>query len=396
MKSVAIIGAGAAGCFAAACLGDCARVDVYEAAPGPMKKLAITGGGRCNITNTFENVRSVEEVYPRGHRLMKRALKAFSPEKTLEWFREAGVKGFVTEPDGCVFPESQDAMEIVHCLRNKMRGCTLHCGRKAISAKPVDGGWAIGFADGGSAWADVLLVTCGGAPHGLPLLDGLDIPWVPTVPSLFTFTGKDPELRALMGLVVEASLSLGGFHSHGALLITDWGLSGPAVLRMSSYAARYLYDNGYIASLSINWTAQSQAVIQEELQSVLQSGNQKLLSSMSPFSLPQRLWKHIIKRAGIREDIRCAELGSKGLARLTATLASDIYKVEGRSRFRDEFVTAGGVDLSAIDPSTMQCRQHPGLYFAGEVLDIDAVTGGFNLQAAWSTGWLASQAIINN
>lgn len=395
MKSVAIIGAGAAGCFAAACLGGIAKLDVYEAASGPMKKLAVTGGGRCNITNSFAHVRSVEEVYPRGHRLMKRALKAFSPERTLEWFEEAGVKGFVTQPDGCVFPESQDAMEIVHCLQDRMHkgGVRVHCGKKAIAAKPEDGGWSIVFADGGNVRADALLVTCGGAPKGLPLLDGLDIPWVPTVPSLFTFTVKDPELRSLMGLVVEASLSMAGFHSRGALLITDWGLSGPAVLRMSSYAAHYLHDNEYKASLSINWTAQTQAEVQEELQGILKAGNQKLVASMSPFGLPQRLWKHLLRRAGVREDIRCAELGSKGLARITATLTSDVYKVEGRSRFRDEFVTAGGVDLSAIDPSTMECRRYPGLFFAGEVLDIDAVTGGFNLQAAWSTGWLAAQAI---
>ena len=360
-----------------------------------MAKLAVTGGGRCNITNSFVNVRSVEEVYPRGHRLMKRALKEFSPERTLDWFLEVGVKGFVTQPDGCVFPQSQDAMEIVRCLQNRMRnsGVQIHCGKKAVKLSKADGHWTIGFADGSRAEADAVLVTAGGAPKGLPLLEGLDIPWVPTVPSLFTFTIKDPELRSLMGLVVDASLSMDGFHSGGALLITDWGLSGPAVLKLSSYAALYLHDNEYKASLSVNWVAQTQVKVQEELKALVQEGKQKLLASISPFGLPQRLWKHILQRAGIREDIRCAELGSKGLARITATITSDIYKVEGKSRFRDEFVTAGGVDIAAVDPSTMECRLHQGLYFAGEILDIDAVTGGFNLQAAWSTAYLAVKGI---
>jgi hypothetical protein len=183
MTKVAIIGAGAAGCFAAANIRS-AQVDVYEAATRPMAKLAITGGGRCNITNSFEHLRSIDEAYPRGARLMKRALKEFSPQDTLRWFTEAGVRGFVTEPDGCVFPVSQDAMEIVRTLSRAMSeaGARVHCGKKAVSLSWAGEAWRLGFADGSSAMADAVLVTVGGAPRGLPLLDGLDIPWVQCVP----------------------------------------------------------------------------------------------------------------------------------------------------------------------------------------------------------------------
>jgi hypothetical protein len=198
-----------------------------------------------------------------------------------------------------------------------------------------------------------------------------------------------------MGLVVPAQLAIPGtsFRSQGQLLITDWGLSGPAVLKLSSYAARYLHDNGYNASLTINWTALPQAEVEAELKAFISDNRQKLLSSSAPFQLPLRLWQYIIGLAGLRDDIRRGELGSKGFARLVAMLTASPSRIDGRSHFRDEFVTAGGIDLSAIDPSTMQSRQHPGLFFAGEILDIDAITGGFNLQSAWSTAHLAVKCI---
>jgi len=401
LRSIAIIGAGAAGCFAAASLagsiaitGSSGTVCIYEAGPKPLAKLAVTGGGRCNLTNTFQNIRSIEEAYPRGFRLMKRALKEFSPEDTLQWFAKAGVKGFSPEPDGCVFPSSQDAMEIVNRLLGAIGGASIHTGKKLLSLSPQGNGWLLGFADGSSSKADIVLVTSGGAPNGLPFIDGLDIPWVRCVPSLFTFTINDPGLRSLMGLVVPVRLSIpGGFRSEGPLLITDWGLSGPAVLKISSYAARRLHESGYKEALAINWASCSQADAELEVKGILAANPQKLLSSAVAFALPQRLWKHILQRAGIREDMRCGELGSKGFSRLVATLCSDQYRIEGRSHFREEFVTAGGVDLQAVNPATMECRNHPGLYFAGEVLDVDAITGGFNLQAAWSTAWLAARAI---
>jgi hypothetical protein len=226
-------------------------------------------------------------------------------------------------------------------------------------------------------------------------LDGLDLEWVPTVPSLFTFTVQDAGLRSLMGLVAEASVSIPGtpFKADGPLLITDWGLSGPAVLKLSSYAARHLHDTGYKAPLAVNWLERNETEVRMILQETAASNPRKQVSNTPPAGLQTRLWNHLIVRAGIRPDIRWAELGSKGLNRLVATLTQDAYEMAGKTKFREEFVTCGGVAISNLDPATLASKRHPGLYFAGEVLDIDAITGGFNLQAAWTTGAVAARAL---
>ena len=391
MKRIAVIGAGAAGCFCAAELRrrlPAVKVDVYESGPKPLAKVAITGGGRCNLTNSFEGIRSLGEAYPRGERLMKRLLRVFSQEDTWRWFEAAGVP-LVLQDDHCVFPRSQDAMDIVHALLRRMDGVNL------LLRTPVH---AIGsdLTVDGEAY-DSVVITTGGAPKGLPLLEGLDLEWVPTVPSLFTFTVKDEGLRALMGLVVEATVSLPGtpFKADGPLLITDWGLSGPAVLKLSSYAARYLHDAGYQAPLSVNWLSLSEAETRAVLEELSAANPRKQVSNTPPEGLQARLWNYLTVKAGLRPDIRWAELGSKGLNKLVNTLAQDSYAIAGKTRFRDEFVTCGGVALSNLNPATLECKQYPGLYFAGEVLDIDAITGGFNLQAAWTTGYVAAQSIAS-
>jgi hypothetical protein len=242
---------------------------------------------------------------------------------------------------------------------------------------------------------DAVVVTTGGAPKGLPMLEGLDLEWVPTVPSLFTFTIRDEGLRSLMGLVVDASVSIPGtpFKADDPLLITDWGLSGPAILKLSSYAARYLHDAGYKAPLAVNWLALNEAEARKLLQETATENPRKQVSNTPPAGLQARLWNHLILKAGQRPDIRWAELGSKGLNRLVATLTQDTYEIAGKTKFREEFVTCGGVALTNLDPATLECKRHPGLYFAGEVLDIDAITGGFNLQAAWTTGAVVARSI---
>ena len=244
---------------------------------------------------------------------------------------------------------------------------------------------------------DAVVVTTGGAPKGLPLLEGLELEWVPTVPSLFTFTVQDEGLRALMGLVVEATVSLPGttFKADGPLLITDWGLSGPAVLKLSSYAARHLHDAGYKAPLSVNWLSLSEAETRVLLEELSTENPRKQVSNTPPAGLQVRLWNYLTFKAGLRPDIRWAELGSKGLNKLVNTLTQDNYTIAGKTKFRDEFVTCGGVALSNLNPATLESKQYPGLYFAGEVLDIDAITGGFNLQAAWTTGYVAAQSIAS-
>ena len=391
MKRIAVIGAGAAGCFCAAELRrrrPAVKVDVYESGPKPLAKVAITGGGRCNLTNSFEGIRSLGEAYPRGERLMKRLLRVFSQEDTWRWFEDAGVP-LVLQDGHCVFPRSQDAMDIVHALLRRMEGVNLLLRTPVHSIGPdltVDG----------EAY-DAVVVTTGGAPKGLPLLEGLDLEWVPTLPSLFTFTIQDEGLRALMGLVVEATVSIPGttFKADGPLLITDWGLSGPAVLKLSSYAARHLHDAGYKAPLSVNWLSLSEAETRALLEELSTANPRKQVSNTPPAGLQARLWNYLTVKAGLRPDIRWAELGSKGLNKLVNTLAQDSYTIAGKTKFRDEFVTCGGVALSNLNPATLESKQYPGLYFAGEVLDIDAITGGFNLQAAWTTGYVAAQSIAS-
>lgn len=383
MKKVAVIGAGAAGCFCAANLRKMApelSVTVFEAGPKPMAKLAITGGGRCNITNSFEGIKSLKEAYPRGERVMKRALKEFSVQNTVDWFTEAGVP-LTLQEDHCYFPVSQDAMDVVRCLQRGMKGADIRL------QSPVSDITAL------MKEYDAVVVTTGGAPKGLPFLAGFDLETVPPVPSLFTFNIKDKSLTSLMGLVVDACVSIpgSGFKAEGPLLITDWGLSGPAVLKLSSYAARFLSEKAYRAPLSVNWLNRPESEAREALMALGKENPAKMV--VSTHMLPSRLWEHIVLRAGLRNDIRWSEMGTKGMNKLVSTLVSDSYSIEGKSRFRDEFVTCGGVSLEAIEFGTLQSKQYPGLYFAGEVLDIDAITGGFNLQAAWSTAFMVAKGL---
>lgn len=417
MKRVAIIGAGAAGCFCAAQLRSMmpdAEVTVFEAGVKPMAKLAITGGGRCNLTNDFQGIRSLAEAYPRGERVMKRALKAFSNEDTIRWFTERGVP-CTLQDDHCWFPVSQDAMDVVRCLERNMKGADIRLKTPvhSIEYHAFNGPAAEenqfspanamptrchsersgeSFQVNGESF-DYVVVTTGGPAKGLPFLDGLGLEIVPPVPSLFTFKIPDPSLTSLMGLVVEAQIALQGtpYKAQGPLLITDWGLSGPATLKLSSYAARHLAETGYKGTVSVNWLDANENDVRERLLETSVKNPQKQVSN-TPL-LQQRLWEHLLQKAGLRPDLRWAELGSKGMNRLTAFLTNDTYPLSGKSKFREEFVTAGGVALSNVDLNTLECKRQPGLYFSGEVLDIDAITGGFNLQAAWSTAYICARSI---
>ena len=384
---IAIIGGGAAGCFCAIGLKrrlPDAEVTVYEAGPKLLAKVAVTGGGRCNLTNSFRDVRRLGEVYPRGEQLMRRALAAFSHEDTMRWFEAEGVRLTVQE-DQCVFPVSQDAMQIVRTLER----CLREAGVRVRLNAPVE---RVGDLD-----ADRVVVTVGGSSREkLERLLPAGVEVTPCVPSLFTLKIPDASLRALMGTVVEqASLTLAGtkFRAAGTLLLTDWGVSGPATLRLSSYAARHLAENGYAGTLLVNWLDAPEAAAREWMAAAAAEHPQKQAAGTPPAGLTARLWRHLLGRAGLREDLRWAELGSKGAARLASTLTADAYPVAGRARFKEEFVTCGGVALSGVNLNTLESKVRPGLYFAGEALDVDAVTGGFNLQAAWSTAALVAAAM---
>ena len=396
MSNVIIIGAGAAGCF---CAIEIKRrrpelqVTVLESGARPLAKVAITGGGRCNFTNSFEDVGRLEEAYPRGAQLMKRALRVFSNRDTMDWFQHEGVP-YVIQEDRCVFPKSQDAMQIVRTLENRMRhlGVELRCGAKVGAVYAEEGGFRLDTSAGPFRADSVVITTGGGA---LKLLEPLELQIEKPVPSLFTLKIDNDGLRSLMGaLAPDAILSLAGtpFKASGTLLLTDWGVSGPATLKLSSYAARHLAGNGYKGTLMINWTGWSEDQARSFLSESARQNGKKRVANVTPVGLSARLWQHIIGRAGLREDIIWAELGSKGANRLVGALTADAYEIAGRCHFKAEFVTCGGVSLQEVNLGTLESKKFPGLFFAGEVLDLDAITGGFNLQAAWSCAMVVARS----
>lgn len=376
MKNVAIIGAGAAGCFCAAVLHQLnpeIRVTLFEKGRTPMAKLALTGGGRCNLTNTFNEVGNLASVYPRGCRIMKRALNEFSQEDTVRWFENAGVR-LKEEDNGRIFPCSDDAMEIVGAILRRMGDVRIVTGHAVSSLDELEG-------------YDAIVVTTGGGTADLVREKGIEV--TGQVPSLFTFNLADKDFKTMSGITVkDVCISLSGtnYKAEGDILITHWGVSGPAILKLSSYAAAYLSENGYRGMLSINYRC-------KDLEQIKSNNAQKYVRNTHPENIPARFWEYLIAKSGLREDIHWAETGSKGFNRLLNTLTNDSYAITGKGTFKEEFVTCGGVSLPEINPATMESRKCPGLYFAGEVLDIDAVTGGFNLQAAWTTAFLAARSI---
>lgn len=387
-KRVAIVGGGAAGFFCAINLKEMSpemEVTIFERSTKVLAKVAVSGGGRCNCTNSFASVRDLQTVYPRGHRLMKRLFNVFSYRDAYAWFEAHGVP-LTTQDDECVFPAAQDSQAIIGCfLREAQRhGVTVRtgCGIDSLSQ----------LKD-----FDCIVLTTGGMTR--PVLGLQQEELIEPVPSLFTFRIDDEALHELMGTVVnEAQVMLPGtkMRASGPLLITHWGMSGPAVLRLSSYGARLLADRHYEMPLLVNWTGLSEAEAMAELGGLTVKASQKQLPNMRPFDLPARLWTYLAQKAlGNRSHAPWGSLNRKELNRLVNVLTNDQYRIAGRAPFKDEFVTCGGVSLSAVNASTLESRSRQGLYFAGEVLDIDGVTGGFNFQAAWTTAYVVAKAIAN-
>ena len=386
----AIIGGGAAGFFLAINLKELCpemEVTILERSKRVLAKVEISGGGRCNCTNSFAEVRDLSAVYPRGHRLMKRLMKGFSQRDAYAWFERHGVR-LTTQEDLCVFPASQDAHTIINCFLAEARRHQIEIRTERL-VESLDE-----LAD-----FDFIAVTTGGSPkpEGLRWLSDLGHEIASPVPSLFTFRIDDERLHNLMGTVVEeATAYIPGtnFRASGPLLITHWGMSGPAILKLSSYAARHLAEHDYRQPLAVNWLSRNDEAIKQELSRLSIKGGKKLLASLRPFELPTRLWTYLIdKSLGQRAQSPWLSLNQKEINRLTNTLANDTYEIAGRAAFKDEFVTCGGIALDAVNPTTLESRHVPHLYFAGEVLDIDGVTGGFNFQAAWTTAYTVAQAI---
>ena len=379
----AIVGGGAAGFFAAINLKEMCpemQVTIFEKSKKVLAKVEVSGGGRCNCTNSFEAVTDLQQVYPRGHRLLKRLFKTFDYRDAYEWFESHGVR-LVTQEDHCVFPMSQDSHTIINLFlaEAKRHGVEIRTQCKIESLDELKD-------------YDFKVITTGGGTASMA-----GVPTIEAVPSLFTFSIEDEALRALMGTVVEdATASIPGtkLKSNGPLLITHWGMSGPAILKLSSHAARELHEHNYQMPLAVNWTSLKEPEIQQELQEIIIRHPQKQIATIRPFGLPSRLWDYLVaKTLGERAQNRWQNLNQKELNRLTNALCYDQYQIAGRAAFKDEFVTCGGIDLSGINPNTLEAKTLPQLYFAGEVLDIDGITGGFNFQAAWTTAYVVSMAI---
>jgi len=394
----AIVGGGAAGFFLAINLKEmCPQMEVtiFEKSKKVLAKVEVSGGGRCNCTNSFASVRDLSQVYPRGHRLMKRLFKTFDYRDAYAWFECHGVR-LVTQDDDCVFPASQDSHTIINLFLAEARrhGIEIRTESKITSLDELADYDFVAVTTGG--------VTTGSGTFVSSAVDDTKVPdpVVTPVPSLFTFSIADEALRSMMGTVVEdATAFIPGtnFRARGPLLITHWGMSGPAILKLSSYAARELHDHNYQMPLSVNWTSRKDPEILEEFQRIIDAHPQKQLGTIRPFDLPSRLWDYLLtKTLGERAQNRWQNLSKKEQNRLVNTLCNDTYQIAGRAAFKDEFVTCGGIDLAAVDSNTLESKHLPHVYFAGEVLDIDGITGGFNFQAAWTTAYTVAKAIVSS
>ena len=392
----AVIGGGAAGFFLAINLKEMCpemEVTIFEKSKRVLAKVEVSGGGRCNCTNSFAAVSDLSQVYPRGHRLMKRLFKTFDYRDAYDWFERHGVR-LTTQPDECVFPMSQDSHTIINCFLAEARRHHIEIvtGQKITSLNDL-------------AHFDFIAVTTGGMPKSgeflIPQSDDTsgNPAVISPVPSLFTFSIDDAALRALMGTVVDDATVMipgTGFKASGPLLVTHWGMSGPAILRLSSYAARELHDHHYQMPLAVNWTSRKDPDILQELQTIISRHPQKQIATIRPFDLPSRLWAYLAEKTlGERARNRWQNLNKKELNRLVNALCNDGYQIAGRAAFKDEFVTCGGISLSAVNPHTLESKTLPNVFFAGEVLDIDGVTGGFNFQAAWTTAYTVAKSLCD-
>ena len=363
------------------------QVTIFERSNKVLAKVEVSGGGRCNCTNSFAEISDLQMAYPRGHRLLKRLFKGFNHEDAYEWFENHGVE-LVTQDDECVFPKAQDSHAIIDCfLRLAQRyHIIIGKGRRIQQLEELEG-------------YDYVAVTTGGSPkgEGLRWLAALGHEIEAPVPSLFTLSINDKQLTALQGLVVdEVTAFIPGtkMKATGPLLLTHWGMSGPAILKLSSYAARWLAEHNYQQPLSIKWTPMTETEVQEQLHHAMAKEPQKQLTTFCPLQLPQRLWTYLLEKSiGGRSRIRWSELNKKDINRLVNTLTNDGYQTSGRGTFKDEFVTCGGIALSSVNAQTLESKHVKNLYFAGEVLDIDGITGGFNFQAAWTTAYTVAKAI---
>ena len=406
--NIAIIGGGAAGFFAAITCAetnpDC-QVTIFERGKSVLEKVRVSGGGRCNVTHACFDARELVKSYPRGSRELLGPFMQFGPEQTVAWFEQRGVR-LKTEADGRMFPNTDDSQTIIDCLSraaNQAGVKVLTSTRvekiehilpfaSADGVPPLSNRWRIG-----SEIFDKIMLATGSSTTAWEWLRELGHNIVPPVPSLFTFNTKDTRLRDLAGVsVLKAWLNIPGtkLTAEGPLLVTHWGISGPAVLRISAWGARELHEKGYKFSLEVNFSGEKNPMAAGDvLNKIKLESGKKLVVANTQMELPTRLWQRLVEAAGIAPERRWADLGKADLQALTSQMVAAQFQITGKSTFKEEFVTAGGVSLKEVNFKNFESKICPGLFLAGEVLDIDAITGGFNFQAAWTGGWLAGKAM---
>jgi predicted Rossmann fold flavoprotein len=400
---IAIVGGGAAGFFAGIAAAETnreARVVIFEATPQVLTKVRISGGGRCNVTHACWEPRELVKRYPRGARELIGPLNRFGPRDTVAWYEARGVE-LKAEADGRMFPTTDDSGTIVDCLRHAVAEAAVEV-RTRTAVKAVErvetGGFRLTLGDGDVQRFDVVILTTGGnrAAGGHELAASLGHTIEPLAPSLFTFQIEDARLQGIEGLAVpEAEVWVPGtkLRERGPVLVTHWGLSGPGILRLSAWGARELAEQDYHFEVRVAWAGEANVErVRARLVEARGALGRKQVGNANPWALPGRLWERLVKAAGVAADTTWNNLPKAGLTKLTEAVAGSAFRVTGKSMNKEEFVTCGGVRLREVDFKTMQSRLCPGLFFAGEVLDIDGITGGFNFQSAWTTGWLAGQA----
>ena len=401
-KQLIVIGGGAAGFFCAVNVAK-ARPDldvrILEKQSKVLQKVKVSGGGRCNVTNACFQPAELLKKYPRGKNFLKKAFNYFSTKDTIAWFQQRGVV-LITEPDGRMFPASHSSQTIIDCLLNEAtaHGVHLNLNTEVVQVEKKADQFYISRKNADVIIADYLVVASGGFPKSAQYdwLTSLGHTIEQPSPSLFTFNTPSSSLKELMGVVVEhAIVKIEGskLTEQGPVLITHWGLSGPAILRLSAWGARELQQSSYSFKVIVNWLGQPESDIRERWSTIRIRQGANRLDAKNPFGLPNRLWDYLLKECAIGAQIKWSELPSKEQNKLIHILTTHLIAVEGKTTFKEEFVTCGGISLAEIEPSTMESKLVKGLYFGGEIMDVDGITGGFNFHHAWTSGYIAASSI---
>ncbi len=402
-KTAIVVGGGAAGFFCAiqaAATNPSLKVIILEKSNKLLSKVRVSGGGRCNVTHDSDDIKGMAECYPRGHQFIKKSFKHFFTKDTVSWFEQRGIQ-LKTESDGRMFPVTDSSQTIIDCLMNEVNKYSVEIipDREVKSLHYKNNCWFLYDQHGHEHRTDFGCIAAGGH-HKMSQfnwLDNLKHKVADPVPSLFTFNVHAHPLKHLMGVSVNSAIvKIKGtkFLQEGPVLITHWGFSGPAVLKLSAYAAIELHNMKYDFTISINWLQEfNETLLHQKLKTLRHDLSHQKIKNKNIFNLPQRLWEYLVLCAGIDIEERWGQLPAKELNIFGKLLCSSEYKILGKTTFKDEFVTAGGIALDEIDPDTMQSKLWPHLFFAGEIMNVDGITGGYNFQHAWTSGYIAGSKI---